>query len=264
MAILPKMKIFLPEHISMLIHGPSDSGKTIFASCSPDLQPSEPVVLPRTFFMDVEGGMISQYSSGIIVTRYPEDPLKKIETAADLDKALQFLARNRNDFDYAALDSLDRFQESFLANMVKEKGHARPEMQDWGDLLYKLQRIGNAIPNLGVHTIVTCHTAEDKDENDHIVKYMPNIQGSFQSRLQSYFDVVGYYVLENGKRKLYTKPAKKYVARNRLNDCIPEVMEDPTVPQIVAYYLERREELVKQLSAMKGVEIVTKRESESK
>jgi len=139
MAVLPNLRFNLPYHISILIYGSSDSGKTVLASCSPNLDPVELEIVENAIMLDVEDGMTSLYTrnAGIAVPRWPEDPEKIIDNKEELARGIDYIQKNHTKLgiEYASLDSLDRYQEYAIDNIIKEKKHVRPEMQDWGDIL---------------------------------------------------------------------------------------------------------------------------------
>lgn len=263
MATIPKRKIRLPRNISMLIHGLSDAGKTVLASCSPDLNPKEVQVVSDTIFLDSEGGMISHITqgAGIIVPRYPEDPDALVDSKKTATAAIEYIMANKSWIRNVAFDSLDRFQELELDRSVKEKKHDRPEMQDWGDILQTVERLCRSLPTWGANIVVTCHSADDKDANDKLVKRMPFLRGSIQSKISSYFDVVGYYELtrdDKGQelRRLHVKGSNQSYARSRLGGCLPAVIDNPTIPGIIATYNERRDAIIKRLSGHPNVQIL--------
>lgn len=252
----------------MLIYGASDSGKTVLASCSDDLDPEELHIVDDAIMIDAEDGMLSlpTRGAGILVERYPIEPSKHLSSMKDLDEALRYVKSIAGRIKYASFDSLDRFQELALAEIVKGRKHDRPEMQDWGDLLYRLQKFGRELPTLGTNFIVTCHVDEARDENDRVTKMMPNIQGGFRSKITSYFDVVGYYVKETKKGKdgkeetvrlLHLNGTKAYMARSRLGGCLSGTIRNPTIPKIIEQYTERRAELIERLERMPNVTVIS-------
>lgn len=253
-------KIQLPKFISMLIYGASDVGKTVLASCSDDLDPKELKIVDDAIMIDVEDGMLSlpTRAEGIIVERYPSEPGKHVRSIDNLDAALVYIRKNASRINYASLDSLDRFQELAIAEIVKSRGHDRPEMQDWGDLLYRLTKFGRELPTLGTNFIVTCHVEEARDAEEHVMKMMPNIQGSFRSKITSYFDVVGYYVKESeDERLLHLTGTKSFIARSRLGSCLTGTIRNPTIPKMIEQYTKKRAALIERLEKQPNITVIS-------
>ncbi|MBU0959853.1 MAG: ATP-binding protein [Nanoarchaeota archaeon] len=262
MAKVIEYELKLPYYPSILIYGASDAGKTVLASCSPDLDPKETVVVPDVLFFDAEGGMISHITrgAGIIVERYPKDTEKLTNSKEALGAGIDYLKANKDRFHYAVLDSLDRYQECAIDNIIRAKSHERAEIQDWGDVLTMLQRLGRSVPTWGVTVVFTCHSEEAIDQNDRVMKRMPLIQGKFRGKLESYFDLVGYYerVVEDSgevKRILYTQGTRRFKARSRLGVCLPDMIVNPTIPSIINEYRNRRADVIKQLKANPNIKV---------
>ena len=263
MAIIPQFKVYLPETITILVHGLSDSGKTVLGSCSPDLDPKEPILIEDAVVLDVEGGTVSlpTRGAGIITGRYPEDPFQVIHSKEDLGKAIDYVRQNKGRLRYATLDTLDRFQEYALDTILKENNRTLPEQRDWLAVLLALERFGRTVPTWGVNVVVLAHSDEAKDDNDKVVKLLPNIRGQFKSKIGSYFDVVAYLERKinpdgSEKRILYTKGTTRYFARSRLGSCLPSVIDNPTIPALIQDYLDRRSKLIETLRKNPRVQIV--------
>jgi hypothetical protein len=260
MAIVPDIKLELPFNPSILIHGKSDAGKTVLASCSPDLNPKEVTLVDKAVVGDAEGGMISlpTRGAGIIARRFPQEPNKLISTRKDLNGFIEYVRGNSKELEYASFDSIDRFQEACLDEIIREKKHERAEMQDWGDILTIFRRFLRTAPTWGVVPVFTCHTTEGVDDTDKIKKFIPYMQGAIQNQLSSYFDLVAFYEKseDTEDRILHTKSTRRWHARSRLGSCLPDKLTNPTIPSIVDTYRERRAELIKRLKGNPRVQIV--------
>lgn len=262
MAKIPERRIYLPNNISILLYGGSDAGKTVLASISDDLDPKELKFVNNALFIDVEDGMVSHLTrgAGIIVERFPSDPNEVVDSKEDLGLAIDYLKDNKDRFEYVSLDSLDRYQEYLVDNMLSPT-KPRPQIQDWGDLLISLQRLGRMAPTWGVNVVFTCHDTQDVDENDNrVTKRMPLIQGSFRGKVQSYFDVVAYYerIVQPDQtivRRLHTQGSKQFVARSRLGSCLPEYIDNPTIPGMLAEYRKRRRVVIEEMKKHPGIVI---------
>ena len=262
MAVVPEFEVTLPYFLSIFIYGASDSGKTVLASCAPDLDPKEISIVSNALFLDVEGGTVSlpTRGAGIIVEKFPKGEGQLIQTKEKLAEGIDYLKANKNRFTYAALDSLDRFQECAIDAIIKGKSHPRPEQQDWMDVLLMLQKLGRTVPTWGVHVIVTCHDNMARDSTDAVTKRMPLIQGSFKGKLSSYFDVVGYYEKtrnDTGKeiRLLHTKGSTDFFARSRLGNCLPDTILNPNIPAMIAEYHKNRDKRIKELQANTSIRV---------
>ena len=152
------------------------------------------------------------------------------------------------------------------------------QIQDWGYIRNVFLRSMSQLLDLGCNLIVTAHTEEKEDETlqarsvvdpftkepvmRHPERYLPILQGAFRNLIHGFFDVVGFYRLEwtrgtrenpNGVpiRKLYTRPTEKWMARSRIA-FLPEVIENPSLPKIMAVYQESREKLIETLKERMG------------
>lgn len=261
MAIVTKTKVILPKTISMLVYGASDAGKTVLASCSPELDPKETIIVEDALYIDVEGGAVSQITrgEGIIVPRWPEDPLQVCNTQASLAQVLTKVQNNPPK--YVSLDSIDRFQEYIIEAAAEKNDNKKPRIQDWGDILFMFQKLGRYLPKWGTNIIMTCHMEHARDDNDRLTKRMPMMQGKFQNKLASYFDIVAYLEKTsdskgNEMRRIHFKGTGEFFARTRLG-CLPDHIDNPTIPGIINTYLDRRAKLIKSLEKNPNIQIVS-------
>lgn len=260
MPIIVDWEAVLPRYLKILVYGPSDSGKTVLLSCASNLVPETPTIVNDNFFIDADSGMISQVTSGagiIVANRWPNPSAlegTEFEGSSYVDskdlfyEGLRYANQNSERFRYLTVDTLDRLQEMYIEELRGER--ERPRMQDWGDALMTFEDIGRTMPKLKMHVIMSAHSSEVQDETDGLMKKMPIFKGKFKDKISGYFDVVAYYerVLDTDSgeyvRRLHFSGTSDFFARSRLGGLFGDHIDNPTIPQIINDYEERRESII--------------------
>ena len=246
--------VYLPKYVSLLVYGPADSGKTYFASGVPSNHKSDDVAyIEGVLFGDIDGGMATLASAGIVVDRWPPNAQKRITTWADIKAMFDHVQKNKGRYKVVVLDTLTRFQEEVKDAFMREGNSDKMQTQDWGRLLTHMTRVAKQSPDWGCHVVVTAHPRMQTDANDGQEKLMPSFQGQFGDMAASFFDVMAYYKVVYDKtgqpiRRMYFKPQRGFLARTRLP--LPEYMDNPSLPDVLSRYATRREESIQKLKQM--------------
>lgn len=133
----------------------------------------------------------------------------------------------------AFMDSITEIQDKCKqAIMAKNKNEAM-QMQDWGALAQKIERMVRAFRDLPIHFITTALEEDETDKVTGEVQVWPMMQGSVQKRLPAYFDLVFYHssteVEKDGKREMarwiLTANTGKYQGKDR-SGRLPRVLKD--------------------------------------
>jgi hypothetical protein len=260
MAVIPDYvpNIYLPKYLMCLIHGHSDSGKSIMASGA-DLETHQfGDFIEGVLFGDADGGMASLASKGILVERWPHDPNKLLDSHTIVEDMIKYVEANPGKYHILAVDTLTRLQEHMQDALMRRKGPSNEllDQRDWGRLLVRMLRLAMKIPKWKAHVIVTAHSRYLEDKADGMMKWMPMVQGRFADELPGFFDIVGYLKKEVDKqgnitRKLHLSPMAGALCRSRL-DFLPPVIENPSFPKLIQLYEQRRDEAIERLKA-KGI-----------
>ena len=248
-------KVYLPERLSILLHGFSDAGKTLFASGVNLATHKFGDSIPGVLFGDVDGGTSTLVAKGIVVERFPADPLQRLDSVDKLRELRQYavsrLKEDPRSLWLIALDTLTRYQEESVDTLMRESKGDAMEQRDWGKVLTQLVRICKNLPDWGCNVIVTAHTMPLMDHLERIERLMPAFQGQFRDKVASYFDVVAYLrVMYNDEgyvshRRLFLAPHRAFLARTRLGDLLPPFIDNPALPKLLDAYQTKRTELLR-------------------
>lgn len=262
-AKIPERVIEVPSHLKVFLFGDSEVGKSMFASglgVGGSL-PEFGTVADDVLFCDVDGGMASLVSHGIIIPhKYPrEGRLTTLEQLKAIPETARKLGVSR-----VSIDTLTRLQFELMKDFMKNYRH---KIQDWQYIKNVFSETCSELLDLGCHVICTAHVDEREDVNlpkeaqrdpidpnntiwAHPSRYQPSLQGAMRTLIKGFFDVVGFYRIDwdskgNIVRKLELEPSKRWVARNRLN--LPGTMKNPDFPTILNTWDGNKERLVKAL-----------------
>ena len=250
--------VYLPYHLTMGLHGASDAGKTAFASGVRNFaEHPKGAVVPGVIMGDVDGGMLTLAAQGVIVERYPEDPLQRISRLDDLRDFTNYirdrLAKRPGSLWLASIDTLTRFQESDKLNLMGDTDRSTDGRADFGRMLVHLIRICKSLPDWGLSVIITAHSMPLMDHYLKMERFMPAFEGQFRDKFASYLDIVGFLRVmysENGDlsgRRLFLTPNRAFMARTRLGTLLPPFIDNPNFPDILDIYREAREAYIKRL-----------------
>ncbi len=224
--------------LSLLVYGPSKSGKSTLFLTSPG---------PR-LFLDVESAARFLPTKKVYWNPLHDPPPQDdgtwetaIVTVNSLDaakKALDVLKSGKHPFKSVALDSISELQAKAQESIV---GRVQMKMQDWGRLLNEISFFGRDLRDLTTHhsnplEIVYITATERVDHYEGAPdRHKPYLQGQAGSQLPYWFDVTGYLYpvsLKNAEGKLI-KARNLLVSSNpnfEAGNRIPTLAEVEAIP----------------------------------
>lgn len=220
--------------VSMLIHGPSKSGKSYFGDTAPG---------PR-LILDAEGGASTRFTPSNKVIWNPQNdaPPKAdgtwdtavvyVRSFTDVQRVYDWLNSGKHDFESVVIDSLSETQQRCIDALV---GTDQMKTQDWGDLLRKMSALVRSYRDLIIHptkplkAVVFIAMTRDYENVRR-----PYVQGQLSNTLPYYVDVVGYLWTDNDsdsgepRRRLLCAPHASFEAGDRTGK-LGTVIDNPTV-----------------------------------
>lgn len=225
------------EYANILIYGDPGTGKTRLMGTAGESGLTGPIIVA-----DVEGGVIT-------LRKMPGIEVVQIRSMDQFEKLINALANDTSKY-YKCLgvDGITELQKLDMGTVMKQaKLTARnpenvdedvPSPREWGKSGERLRRILRAARDLEIHTIFTALEAQETDQQTDITRYYPSIPGKLKNELSGFFDIVGRLEAKSipGKpgevvRTFQTAKTNKVAAKDRF-DVLPQVMENPTIPQI--------------------------------
>ena len=222
------------QGVSILVHGPSKSGKSFLSDTSPS---------PR-LILDAEGGASTRFTNSrkIIWNPLNEHPPKDdgtwdtcivyVRSFQDVQRAYEWLNSGQHPFKSITIDSLSETQQRCIDAIV---GTEQMKTQDWGELLRKMSSLIRSYRDLIIHPTNPLRTvmfiAMTRD-NDGVRR--PYVQGQLANTLPYYVDVCGYLWSELDsdtgvvKRRLLCAQHSAFEAGDRTGK-LGNVVEDPNI-----------------------------------
>lgn len=221
--------------LSVLVHGPSKSGKTHFADTAPG---------PR-LFLDAEGNtrwLKSKKTLWDPRNPPPEDDgtwdlcVVRVREFSTMATTFQWLAAGKHPFKTVALDSISELQQRCVDAI---RGDEAMRIQDYGELFRKVSQLVRSYRDLLDHPTnpLTCVVITAMTKQDASGVWHPYVQGQLATALPYYIDLIAYLHAEYSQagefsNKLLTKPHQFYEAGDR-SGILPNVIEMPNLTQMV-------------------------------
>lgn len=225
----------LIKWFNFLVYGEPGAGKTRLIGTAGASKLLGPVIIA-----DVEGGTLT-------LRKMPGVDVVKIRTMSQFEKLVNDLANDTSKYYKTfGVDSVTELQKLDMETVMGEQFKKKPETTDiyvpsqreWGKSGSRMREILRAARDLEMHTIVTAMEAQETDDQTGITKYYPSIPGKLKSEIAGFFDVVGRLEAKPTPgnnavivRTLQTAKTNKVVAKDRF-DCLPQLIEDPTLPKM--------------------------------
>lgn len=220
--------------ISVLVHGPSKSGKTYLGNSAPG---------PR-LILDAEGGTRFLKNNKIVWDpRQPPPECKEDDTVlvyirdfGSLSHVYQWMAAGKHPFRSVILDSISEIQQRCIDNLV---GTEQMRLADWGALARNVARLVRDYRDLLIHPTnpldVVVFIAMTKQNEEG--KYVPYVQGQLATALPFYIDLVSFLRAqpdESGEmqRMLLVQPHPQYEAGDRTG-VFPAVIINPDLTKML-------------------------------
>lgn len=219
------------QTLSLLIHGPSKTGKTTLAATAPG-----PVLV-----IDAEGGSkFLPYRMRGWDPRIEPPPTPDgtwdlcIVIASDwgtVHRVYEWLSQSDHGFKSLIIDSITEIQRRCKENISTDAFR----IQDWGTLLAQMDRTirGFRDLTLDMNNSIRCaiFVSETRMKEG---KWTPHMQGSIEVSLPYWMDIVGYLFAQPGDdgtiaRQLLISPHPNYVAGERVGNKLPSVIASPNI-----------------------------------
>jgi hypothetical protein len=220
-----------------LVHGESDTGKTVLAGTA-----------PNNLFLstDIEG----TESAKALGSQADE---LRINTFAEFCAAVQWIGYGggAREYEWITVDTITEleelcWQEQLVSDEVRRASKYQPSKGDYPFVWAKLKEQLSILGRAPVNTLFVAHTMrvdrETEDGEDTVTLAMPAIgsrkRGDLSSQLCAQHGVVGYMRKATGEegaieRQLLTQSGTRWIARDRTNK-LGAGMVDPSIPKMLA------------------------------
>lgn len=221
--------------LSLLVHGPSKSGKSHLADTAP---------APR-LFLDAEGN--TRWLKSKKIQWDPRNPppeadgswetcVVRVRDFSTMGSTFQWLQAGKHNFKSVALDSISELQQRCVDSIA---GQDAMRIQDYGELFRKVSGLVRAYRDLLDHPTnpLTCVIMTAMTRQDGVGVWHPYVQGQLAVALPYYIDLIGYLAdvtPEGGefKNSLLTRKHQFYEAGDR-SGILPAVIEQPNLTQMI-------------------------------
>lgn len=224
-----------PCNASVLVYGPSKTGKTTFLASGP----------PPVLILDAEGGTRFLRARKVIWTSTFDAPpewdgswdvcVAYVRDFSTLTNVFNWLHAGAHPFRTVAIDSISEAQQRCVDAIAGQKQMTTP---DWGNLLRQISALVRGFRDLLIHPTnpldCVAFTAMDRPKDG---VHAPYLQGAIADVLAYYLDICVYYAVTAGAdgvpvRKMLTKPHPLFLAGDRPG-MLPPVIENPTLSAIL-------------------------------
>jgi len=106
--------------VNMLVYGPPGVGKTTFASTA-----------PKPLIIDLENGTMSLLGRDVDVAQ--------VETLSDAREAIKYALNNG--YKTVVIDSITRYAELQLEEILRENKRDTARIQDWGEVVKRIKKL---------------------------------------------------------------------------------------------------------------------------
>lgn len=138
-------------------------------------------------------------------------------------------------YNSVAMDTLTEMQKYIMADIqgldLKElnliSGDIEmPSLNNWGTNAEVMRAIARSFRNLEIHTILTAHAQDSKDEKTGANYTLPDLPGKLARQIMGFVDIVGYLYTTEPKEEddnndfrniLLTRPKERYPVKDRFN-----------------------------------------------
>lgn len=234
------------DGISLIVHGPSKSGKSTLADTTPG---------PR-LVLDAEMGSRFTPSKKVIwdpKTQKPPEPDGTWDTAIvpvrdylTVLKAYEWLNSGQHPFRSTVLDSISEIQQRGVDSLV---GINPMQLQDWGTLLRQVSDLVRKFRDLTTNpvrpldAVVFIAMTRQRQSGD----WYPHVQGQLATVLPYYTDLLTYLSVvhdETGKpvRRLLVGPVPGYETGERVGGRLGVYIDNPNISDMLR--MVRGEELI--------------------
>jgi hypothetical protein len=205
--------------LKILVHGIAGSGKTVMCATAG---------VP-TLIISAESGLLSIKDAPDYVKTTP------IKTMDDLIEVHEYLANEKHEFQWIALDSISEMGEVVLAEEKQVNKDARAA---YGELITSMTDIIKKFRDLPLNVIMTAKQKRYTDQDTNRTHYGPDLPGQNLANSLPYLydEVFALRVEKNDDGKIYrtiqTGPDIQYIAKDRSGKL--DLFEKPNLKHISA------------------------------
>lgn len=227
--------------VSILVHGPSKSGKSTFASTAPG---------PR-LYADIEGG-----TRFLNIKAVPWDPTKNappvadgtwdtavvtIRTWDDILKTLWWLNSGKHPFKSLIVDSISELQQKLIEKVTKREA---TKQQDWGEILRLFMGLMRDFRDLCEHATAPLSAvvliAMTKSGDDKL--YHAHLQGQAATTVPYLVDIMAATHVQNWSDdqgniqrayRLLVGANPVYETGERVGGRLPSFIDSPNIPDLL-------------------------------
>lgn len=226
--------------LSMLVYSESKVGKTTLAMTTPaprlllDVESASRFVKSKKVYWNPMDGSAPPKYDGTW-----ETCVVNVHSFDVALKAFEWLKAGKHPFSSVLLDSISELQVKALEEI---SGRGKMQTQHWGELLNKVSFYGRDLRDLTtnpvkpIEAVVIIATNIVKDN-----KHQPYLQGQIASQVPFWYDVCGYYYLNQEQdaegnmvqsRNLLIDKHPEYEAGNRVPG-LPSVIANPNISELL-------------------------------
>lgn len=183
--------------INVLVYGAPGVGKTYF-SCT----------APNPLLISVESGDMTINDSSMDVTIS-----RNCNTVQKVRDSVSYAIKNN--FKTIIIDSLTRYSEIFLDELLKSAGRDKATWDDFGAVSKHIQTMVWGLQGKEINTIFICHEKDVEEPTG--IKKRPSLQGKLAQSIPGIVDVVAYLQSDSkGERVLNINDNPLYYAKHRV------------------------------------------------
>lgn len=186
------------ETLNICVYGAPGIGKTRFCSTA-----------PKPFLIDIDNG-----SKSIGRKKMAEIGMesRKSFTASEVRDGIKYALDNK--FKTICIDSLTRYSEILMDEVLMEDKKTKPQIQHWGEVGQRIKKMIWFLSTKEVNTIFTCH--EKEVESSGGISKRLSLSANLSNSIPAILDAVGYmYITELGERKVSFNPSPTFYAKHR-------------------------------------------------
>lgn len=179
--------------LNMLLYGQPGVGKTTFASYA-----KNPLIA------DLERGLTSIVDRNIQYV--------SVDSVQSFEMAKKIAIEKK--YDTFVVDSLTRFCDIAMKDILKKNKKTKPMIADWGELANVVKSMVWDLQSEDISTIFIAH--EKITDEDGISRRTPALSGQLSQVIAGVVDVVGYmFAYKDDNIYLGLNPRSEYVAKHR-------------------------------------------------
>jgi phage nucleotide-binding protein len=218
-------------NLNILIYGQPGTGKTTFAGSSE--------LRFKTLILSAESGLLSLRNFVGADGSPINFDFKQIDRFEQMEESFTFLRLGQHEYRTVVLDSVTEIQKTCMEYILRENKRDVAQIQDWGSLNMKMERMIRSFRDLPMNFITTALEEHEVDKQTGEVRVMPALQGKFQQTIAAYFDEVFWAYSKNQmvdgkeipKHYILTRNSGKYIGKDRSGK-LPVTIADPTFGKI--------------------------------